>query len=452
MKILRLLGLLLLFGPAFAIRGVWSEQTLNGTPVHVLSTTQVDIAFNNSGQIAGWFIKNVRGTQFHGVYTNAPNLVPKNLPLPGTLSGFHPTQATFSKEGSSLIARFSQGSTELIYRLNPVYLSLQVTVRSSTPRTLFWSGLGTSDHPLTKFLPQGGQAPQPEGQGAARYIAWQSAPTQGDAMILEPLSGTLNAQLVSQGSGAVAKIQVPPGQPLRFRAYGGPNEMVRLQEEGYLNLPGLFQPNLLGYISLILLLIMEAAFRLSGSWAFAILALTLVVRLALWPLMHRQYKSMAEMNKIKPLVDEINQKYKNDPEKRTQATMQLYQEYKINPFSGCLPLFLQLPILLVLWRVIANFEFNQGFLWIPDLALPDPHYILPILYVLTMMASTYLSSGGNREVMRQGMIMNLIFVFLVLSFPSGVSLYWVLSTLISLVQQWLINRSLGIKPASASKS
>jgi YidC/Oxa1 family membrane protein insertase len=83
MKILRLLGLLLLFGPAFAIRGVWSEQTLNGTPVHVLSTTQVDIAFNNSGQIAGWFIKNVRGTQFHGVYTNAPNLVPKNLPLPG---------------------------------------------------------------------------------------------------------------------------------------------------------------------------------------------------------------------------------------------------------------------------------------------------------------------------------------------------------------------------------
>lgn len=122
--------------------------------------------------------------------------------------------------------------------------------------------------------------------------------------------------------------------------------------------------------------------------------------------------------------------------------MKLYQEHKVNPAAGCLPLLIQMPILFILWRVIANYEFGQGFLWIPDLALPDPYYILPILYVASTFLSTWLSAHGNRDLIRQSLFMNLIFVFLVLQFPSGVTLYWVLSTLIGLVQQWLINKSL----------
>ena len=122
--------------------------------------------------------------------------------------------------------------------------------------------------------------------------------------------------------------------------------------------------------------------------------------------------------------------------------MKLYQEHKVNPAAGCLPLLIQMPILFILWKVIANYEFGQGFLWIPDLALPDPYYILPVLYVASTFLSTWLPAHGNRDLIRQSLFMNLIFVFLVLQFPSGVTLYWVLSTLIGLVQQWLINKSL----------
>ena len=122
--------------------------------------------------------------------------------------------------------------------------------------------------------------------------------------------------------------------------------------------------------------------------------------------------------------------------------MKLYQEHRVNPAAGCLPLLIQMPILFILWKVIANYEFGQGFLWIPDLALPDPYYILPVLYVASTFLSTWLSAHGNRDLIRQSLFMNLIFVFLVLQFPSGGTLYWVLSTLPGLVPQWLINKSL----------
>jgi len=245
--------------------------------------------------------------------------------------------------------------------------------------------------------------------------------------------------------GKEGEVALAPGETLKV--YGGQNELVRFHVEGLLALPGLFTPNLWGQLSLGLLWIMEIAFRYTGSWGLAILFLTLVVRLLLWPLMHQQFKSMAEMQRLQPLIQKINEKYKDDPNKRAEATMKLYQEHKVNPAAGCLPLFIQMPILFILWKVIANYEFGQGLLWIPDLALPDPYYILPVLYVASTLLSTWLSAHGNKDVIRQGLFMNLIFVFLVLQFPAGVTLYWVLSNLIGLFQQWLINKSL--KPLAA---
>ena len=248
--------------------------------------------------------------------------------------------------------------------------------------------------------------------------------------------GPLEGRLV----GREGEVRLGPGEILRV--YGGQNELVRFHVEGLLSFPGLFSPNLWGQLSLGLLWIMEAAYRFTGNWGLAILFLTLVVRLLLWPLMHQQFKSMAEIQRLQPLIQKINEKYKDDPNKRAEATMKLYQEHRVNPAAGCLPLLIQMPILFILWKVIANYEFGQGFLWIPDLALPDPYYILPVLYVASTFLSTWLSAHGNRDLIRQSLFMNLIFVFLVLQFPSGVTLYWVLSTLIGLVQQWLINKSL----------
>ncbi len=129
--------------------------------------------------------------------------------------------------------------------------------------------------------------------------------------------------------------------------------------------------------------------------------------------------------------------------------MTLYREHGVNPALGCLPLLVQMPVLIIMWRVIANFEFDQGFLWLGDLSLPDPLYILPALYVGANVLQTYLATMGNRDMFRQQLLIQVVFVYVVLSFPSGVTLYWVLSTLIAVVQQFLINRSIQARMRAA---
>ncbi|EIA39809.1 hypothetical protein RLTM_03746 [Thermus parvatiensis] len=423
----RLLAAFLLLLPALALEVGFKDADVNGdgTPEKVAVTNLMDLAFNAKGEVVGWYVKTYKGTAI-GDYTRAPNLS-GNGPVVAP-QGFTPQRAEFLVENGRLLARFQGPQGTLTYRIAKGRYTVEVA--ADFPLTLKLSAQGTP-----KVLLEGQGEPLPSGEGPIRYLAWQTKPKAGYALVAfadQPLPGKL--------VGKEGEVALAPGQTLRL--YGGQNELVRLHVEGLLSLPGLFSPNLWGQLSLGLLWIMEAAYRFTGNWGLAILFLTLVVRLLLWPLMHQQFKSMAEIQRLQPLIQKINEKYKDDPNKRAEATMKLYQEHKVNPAAGCLPLLIQMPILFILWKVIANYEFGQGFLWIPDLALPDPYYILPILYVASTFLSTWLSAHGNRDLIRQSLFMNLIFVFLVLQFPSGVTLYWVFSTLIGLVQQWLINKSL----------
>lgn len=428
----RLLAALLLLVPALALEAGFKDQDVNGDgkPEKVAVTNLMDLAFDAQGQVVGWYVKTYKGTAI-GDYTRAPNLS-GNGPVVAP-QGFTPQRAEFLVENGRLLARFQGPQGTLTYRIAKGRYTVEVA--ADFPLTLKLSAQGTP-----KVLLEGQGEPLPSGEGPIRYLAWQTKPKAGYALVAfadQPLPGKL--------VGKEGEVALAPGETLRV--YGGQNELVRLHVEGLLSLPGLFSPNIWGQLSLGLLWLMEVAFRYTGSWGLAILFLTLVVRLLLWPLMHQQFKSMAEMQRLQPLIQKINEKYKDDPNKRAEATMKLYQEHKVNPAAGCLPLFIQMPILFILWKVIANYEFGQGLLWIPDLALPDPFYILPALYVATTFLSTWLSAHGNKDLIRQSLFMNLIFIFLVLQFPSGVTLYWVLSNLIGLVQQWLINKSL--KPVAA---
>lgn len=428
----RLLAALLLLVPALALEAGFKDQDVNGDgkPEKVAVTNLMDLAFDAQGQVVGWYVKTYKGTAI-GDYTWAPNLS-GNGPVVAP-EGFTPQRAEFLVENGRLLARFQGPQGTLTYRIAKGRYTVEVA--ADFPLTLKLSAQGTP-----KVLLEGQGEPLPSGEGPIRYLAWQTKPKAGYALVAfadQPLPGKL--------VGKEGEVALAPGQTLRL--YGGQNELVRLHVEGLLSLPGLFSPNIWGQLSLGLLWLMEVAFRYTGSWGLAILFLTLVVRLLLWPLMHQQFKSMAEMQRLQPLIQKINEKYKDDPNKRAEATMKLYQEHKVNPAAGCLPLFIQMPILFILWKVIANYEFGQGLLWIPDLALPDPFYILPALYVATTFLSTWLSAHGNKDLIRQSLFMNLIFIFLVLQFPSGLTLYWALSNLIGLVQQWLINKSL--KPVAA---
>ncbi len=426
--------------PALALKAGWREVDTNGdgTPEKVAVTNLMDVAFSEDGRIVGWYVKPVKGREIRD-YARAANLIRPGLPNPG-LEGIPLEAEGFEVEDGALVARFAGEGARVTWRIPLERYSASLTLELTAPATLLWSGIDGTDRPVTKLLLVGANDPIPSGKGEARYLAMQTKPKAGFAFVIEPKKA-LPAELEHKNGGALARLSLPAGTT-ELRVYGGQNELVRYHVEGLLNLPGLFQPNVWGQLSLGLLALMEFFYRLSGNWGLAILLLTLVVRLLLWPLMHQQFKAMAAMQRLKPYVDEINKKYKDDPEKKNQELMKLYAEHKVNPAAGCLPMFIQLPILFVLWRVIANYEFGEGFLWIPDLALPDPYYLLPVFYVAVMIAQTLLMSQGNKEAIRQSLFMNLLFVYLVLQFPAGVTLYWVFSTLIGLVQQWMINRQL----------
>lgn len=222
--------------------------------------------------------------------------------------------------------------------------------------------------------------------------------------------------------------------------YAGRNELVRFHQEGLLELPGLFRPNILGQLSLLIVRLLQFIHQYVPSWGLSIIVLTLLFRAVVWPLITTQTKSMFGMQALQPKIKELQRKHKDDREKLTQETMKLYREAGVNPAGGCLPILLQMPLFIILWRVFVNFEFAEGFLWLPDLGQADPLFILPILYVLVMVATSYFSARGNPQMLRQSMIINVVFVFVIVTFPSGVLVYYVVSMLVQVFQYWLISR------------
>lgn len=251
------------------------------------------------------------------------------------------------------------------------------------------------------------------------------------ATFLRPNLVAFQSEIVG-GAGAIARLDA--------EFYAGPNELVRFHQEGYLDLPGLFRPNILGRLSLLIVRLLEFIHQYVPNWGLSIIVLTLMFRAVVWPLITTQTKSMFGMQRLQPKLQELQRKYKDDREKLTQETMALYKEAGVNPAGGCLPILLQMPLFIILWRVFVNFEFNEGFLWLPDLGQSDPFFILPILYVLVMLATSWFSSRGNPQMLRQSMIINVVFVFIIINFPAGVLVYYVVSMLVQVFQYWLLSR------------
>lgn len=185
-----------------------------------------------------------------------------------------------------------------------------------------------------------------------------------------------------------------------------------------------------------------------APWWLSIIMLTLVVRTLLFPLTVRQVKSMRKMQEFKPELDKIRAKYKDNPRKQQEEQMKLYGERGINPLGSCLPLFVQLPIFIVLYYTIKNFESLESFrtgglFWFQDLTVADPYFILPVLYVLSMMASQELTIRNTAPQQQQLMrFLPLVFgLFLAFNgFPAALFIYWIASNLITFGQNYLIYR------------
>jgi YidC/Oxa1 family membrane protein insertase len=194
-----------------------------------------------------------------------------------------------------------------------------------------------------------------------------------------------------------------------------------------------------------------------APWWLGIVMLTIVVRTLLFPITYRQVKSMRRMQDLKPDMDRVRAEYKDDVQKQREEMAKLYQERQVNPLGGCLPIFIQLPIFLVLYYTIRHFDTLESFrtgglLWFQNLTQPDHLFILPVLYVLTMMGSQELTIRNTATQQKQVMrFLPIIFGVFLARFPAGLFVYWVTSNLITFAQNYVIYYVLPHKSAATGE-
>ena len=319
------------------------------------------------------------------------------------------------------------------------------------------------------------RGPRPYYTDSHPGIGWGAVKNQYFTTILTPLepradkvwASRFEVTLNGNGGplGAIEGALGMPGYTLaqgqsvshRFELYTGPKEYRRLVKRGQgqeavLNY-GLFKP-----ISLILLNSMNGLRALLGSYAAAILVLTVIIRLLLWPLQNKATQSMKKMSALQPKMTELREKYKDDPTRMNQEMMKLYKQYGINPFGGCLPMLIQIPIFFGFYSMLGSaVELrNSSFLWVKDLSLPDtvftiggfPVNILPLLMAATMVLQMKLTpKTGDAIQQRVLMFLPLIFVVFCYNFASALALYWTMQNIVSIFQMYVTRN----KPIPALK-
>jgi len=186
---------------------------------------------------------------------------------------------------------------------------------------------------------------------------------------------------------------------------------------------------------------------LGAPWWLSIVFLTVLVRAALFPLTIRQVKNMRAVQELKPEMDSIRAKYKDDRRKQQEATMELYKKRRVNPLAGFLPVLVQIPVFVTMYQVIRNHEeafpsfASGGLLWFTDLTRADPYFVLPVLSASILVAAGSISSRnvdpGHRRMM---WLLPIAFTTFIARFPAGLFVYWVTSNTVTLVQNCLIYR------------
>lgn len=182
-----------------------------------------------------------------------------------------------------------------------------------------------------------------------------------------------------------------------------------------------------------------------GNWGWAIVLLTILIKLVFFKLSEAQYKSMARMRKLQPRIQTLKERYKDDKPKFNQEMMALYQKEKVNPLGGCLPILIQIPVFIALyWVLLESVELRQApfILWIQDLSSPDPYFILPAINAIAMVMTQRLSPTPGMDPMQQKIMkfMPIAFSIMFAFFQAGLVLYWALNSVLSLGQQWVITR------------
>ena len=231
------------------------------------------------------------------------------------------------------------------------------------------------------------------------------------------------------------------------RLFAGPQEENKLAALA----PGLELVKDYGWFTVLakpLFWLLDQLYDLLGNWGWAIVALVFLLKAAFYWLNASAYKSMAKMKAINPRVMEMRERLKDKPQQMQQEMMRMYREEKVNPLGGCLPIVAQMPFFIALyWVLLSSVEMRQApwIGWITDLAVKDPWFILPLLMTASSLLQTWLNPTPPDPVQAKLMwIMPLAFSFMFFFFPAGLVLYWLTNNILSIAQQWFINKRLGV--------
>jgi YidC/Oxa1 family membrane protein insertase len=267
----------------------------------------------------------------------------------------------------------------------------------------------------------------------------------------------LNSENVMNARYVEPEKTIQPGtqHTYKYRLFMGPKNMQELKKVGN-DLDKLVNFGMFDFIAKPCVWLMNLFYSVIPNYGVAIIILTLLVKLILWPLGTKSYKSMSEMKKLQPLMKEIREKYKNDKKKMNEEVMGLYRTYKINPLGGCLPMVVQLPVFFALYRMLYEaIELRHApfFLWINDLSAPDrlfrfgfsipfmePPFGIPVLTLImgaTMLLQQKMSPPmGDATQAKMMMFMPLVFTVIFINFSSGLVLYWLTNNILSIAQQY----------------
>lgn len=250
--------------------------------------------------------------------------------------------------------------------------------------------------------------------------------------------------------GFLSSLAVPAGATVHSDdiLYVGPQEEKKLAEMA----PGFDLVKDYGWFHILskpLFWLLDQIYKIVGNWGWAIVLLVVLLKIAFYGLNASAYRSMAKMKKVNPKIMEMRERLKDKPQQMQQEMMRIYKEEKVNPLGSCLPILLQVPFFIALyWVLLSSVEMRHApwVLWITDLSAKDPWFVLPVLMTLSSLLQVWLQPAPPDPMQAKLMwFMPLAFSFMFFFFPAGLVLYWLVNNLLSIAQQWMINKQLGVQ-------
>lgn len=225
-----------------------------------------------------------------------------------------------------------------------------------------------------------------------------------------------------------------------FVVYAGPSILENLRE---LKIHKVLDFGWFSGLGVLLLITLKFFYKLVQNYGLAIILLTILIKAILWWPTNKSMKSMKSMQKLQPHMSALKEKYKNNSQQLNQEVLKLYKGHKVNPLGGCLPMILQIPIFYALYMILVNaVELKDApfYFWIRDLSVKDPYYVLPILMGITMLIQQKMTPTADPNQAKMMMILPIVFTFMFINLPAGVVFYWVVQNILSIIQQFYINK------------